>query len=116
MNGQIVSLDKNGSQMSISEEIKGIKNLIQSEDLGAVLLGFSQITTAKWYAKLKQTCMHDLLNVGMFKSMEAAFNVVDEVSTNPKNMHNYWKDTKNRLYRPVAFLVLEKAEQIFPNN
>lgn len=105
----------NGSPMSISEEIKGIKNLIQSDNLEDVLLGFGLIKNASWYAKLKQKCMHDPLNVGMFKSMEAVFNVVDEVSKNPVNMKKYWKDIKDSFYWPAAFLVLEKAEQIFPN-
>lgn len=101
--------------MSINEEIEEIRNNILLDDLEVVLLGFGLIKNASWYAKLKQTCMHDPLNVGVFESMEAVFNVVDEVSKNPVNMKKYWKDIKDSFYRPAAFLVLEKAEQIFPN-
>lgn len=110
MNNQIVSLDKNGSQMSICKEIEGIRNNIQSIDIEAVLLGFSLITTAEWYAELKQICMHDPLNVGVFKSMEVVFDVVDYVSKNHANVHTYWKDSKDSFYRQAAFLVLDKAE------
>ncbi len=101
--------------MSISEEIEEIRNNILSNDLEAVLLGFGLIKKASWYGQLKQKCMHETLTEGWFRSMKAVFNVVDEVSKNPVNMKKYWKDIKDSFYRPAAFLVLEKAEQIFPN-